>query len=144
MNRKQILIAAVLILIVLVGSKNYLEERSARLQREELARELGLDPQIYGRILSFPIDYFYEVLPPGTPISQVHQFVKGYKSNFVCKDYIEMYYYYSTSDKDAMIFIIYYQENAKLSSKEIDFMEVSTDANSRWLPNGNCTSGLLD
>ena len=144
MNRKQIIVVVVLILIVLVVGKNYLEKRSARLQREELARELGLDPQIHAHDQGFFIDYFYETLSPGMPISQVHQIVKGYKSSFACKDDIEMYYYYSTSDKDAMIFIINYQENARLKSKEIDYLEVSLDPNSRWLPNGSCRPGILD
>ena len=143
MNKKEILQAAVLILIVLVVGKSYLEERSARLQREELARELGLDPQIYGRIPYFPIGHFYETLPPGTPISQVHQIVKGYEAVFVCGNYMEMYYYYSTSDEDALIFVLDFRDNKELKQKVL--RSISTDdENSGWLPYGNCTPGLLD
>jgi hypothetical protein len=143
MNKKQTLMSAVLMLIVLVVGKNYLEERSARLQREELARELGLDPQIYGRIPYFPIGHFDETLPRGTPISQVHQIVKGYEAVFVCEDYIEMYYYYSTSDEDALIFTISYEDNKELKQK-VRRNILTDDDNSGWLPYGNCTPGLLD
>ena len=143
MNKKQTLMAVVLMLIVLVVGKNYLEERSARLQREELARELGLDPQIHGRISYFPVNYFYKTLPPGTPISQVHQIVKGYEAVFVCGNYMEMYYYYSTSDEDAKIFTISYENNKELKQKVLRIISAD-DENSRWLPYGDCTPGLLD
>lgn len=132
------------ILLIIIGLCNlYQNKKSEMQQRANLARELGLDPKIYSRDRYFPANYFYDVLQPGMSIDQVHQTMRGYSAVHTCGKIFELYYFFSTSDEDAVRIAIFYDRNEDVSQKKLVRVRTEDD-DSRTLNFVSCTPGLLE
>ena len=78
----------------------------------------------------FPIGYFFTTLKRGISIEEVHAIVRGYEKVYHCGDGIEIYYYFSNSDVEALRFMILYDQNYQyidLNGEDDDSITISLD-----------------
>jgi len=83
------------------------------------------------------MNYYYSILQPGMNIEEVHGIIKGQKTVYFCGDLIEVYYFYSTDETEALRFEIFYDENGKYINL------LGEDSNSRTINLDNCQLGQI-
>lgn len=105
--------------------------------QQDLAVELGVKIHDYPYPSSFPSGYFYSVLKPGMPLSDVHDIVRGYESVMRCEDTREVYYYFSSHVDGATRFQLRYDESGKFVRFE------GEEDDSRTLHLSGCVPGLI-
>lgn len=139
-------IVSVVIYIVMVGAAivallflpYVLTHFTTIIKQIQLASQLGVRIQDYPNPMVFPVGYFYSVITPGMSMRDVHSIVIGYEQVFNCFGTDELYYYFSTDEKDAIRFEIIYDDQGR--HKEF----LGEDLYTRTLSIGICTPGLLE
>lgn len=109
----------------------------ARLQKE-LASSLGVSINSYPYPKIFPVGYFETVLKPEMTVLEVHNVVQGYEKVLKCDDVGEIYYYFSTDDKNAIRFKIYY--NSAIRFEKL----VGEEPGSPTIHTSGCRPGYYD
>jgi hypothetical protein len=118
-----------------VASVPALETKTGRIGQRSGCISVSIED--YPSMLYFPYGYFYERLRRGTPISEVHRIVRGYRTSYACDGDREVYYYFSTGRNRALRFEIWYHERLQV-------IEVAgEDEDYRWISVDNCSPGLL-
>jgi hypothetical protein len=102
-----------------------------------LAEDLGVAIGDYPSRSHFPVGYFYRRLRPGTHISEVHAIIRGYDASYSCPYNREAYYYFSSEEKWALRFEIWYDDRL-----EVDEVR-SEDEDSKTISINGCLPGLL-
>jgi len=72
-------------------------------KQSDLAKELGVKISDYHYESVFPEGYYATILKPGLSLKEVHSMIKGYEKVYHCKNYEEIYYYFSLEDQAAML-----------------------------------------
>jgi hypothetical protein len=106
--------------------------------QQDLAKELGVDIRAYPSQSTFPSGYFFTVLKPGMPISEVHNIVRNYEKVLRCGHTMEEYYYLSEIPEDAERFRIFYDKEGRFERLQ------SEGDDSGILPDDWCSPGLLE
>jgi hypothetical protein len=79
--------------------------------QQKLAQQLGVRIEDYPYPIGFPSGYYYAVLKPSMGTAEVHTIIREYAAVYHCKQYSEIYYYYSQDEDRALRFEIFYDEN---------------------------------
>ena len=138
---KKIIIVVILILILFLCTLPWTisEIRSLRYraQQKQLAEIFEVDLKNY-RVVDFPYQYLAEKLQPGMSTKEIHQIVRGYTEAFKCKDWAEVYFYFSSNEEQAFKYKMLY-ENGQFESFITD-----DGYNSMGVSINGCERGLLD
>ncbi len=104
----------------------------------ELAKTLGVKISDYPDETIFPAGYYATILKSGMSMLEVHLQMKGYERVYHCKNYKEVYYYFSIDDQKAIRIALFYDSNRLFERMEEE------DPNSRTLFITNCEIGLIN
>lgn len=132
-----IMLSSILVVLGWVCWTNATSDPNAT-QKAELAKQLGIKIADYPPEASFPIEYFYTVLRPGSSIDEVHSIVKGYSKVLHCETWSEIYYFFDNRDADALRVQIFYNDKG-----EYDHL-LGEDEDSRTIWTEGCDIGLID
>jgi hypothetical protein len=105
-------------------------------RQQELAKELGVEVDDFPYPHSFPAGYFFTLLKPGMPVSEVHKIVQGYDRAFRCGTTMEAYYYFSENPEETVSFWVFYD-------KQGGYRELQSEGESSKRSVSWCSPGLL-
>lgn len=105
-------------------------------KQETLAKTLGVDVNTNARSAPFPLGYFIGKLP-GSTLEEAHRLIQGYEAVYHCGGNIEVYYYYSTNDNDALRMQVGYDDDKRVIRAD------GEDSNSRVISIKGCPLGRL-
>ncbi len=106
--------------------------------QERYAEQYGLQIDDYPYPLVFPAGYFETILKPGMSKSQIHTTIKGYEMVYHCKQFSEIYYFFSNQEEKAIRFEVIYDERgnyAYFRGEEPDSQTIRLEG---------CTEGLIE
>lgn len=113
-----------------------------KLNQRRLADQLDVNVKDYSGQYTFPVSYFRTVISQEMNIEDVHKIVTGYEQVFQCGE-SEVYYYFNTSDDNALKFKIYYEQR-DLSGKR-KFLSVFFNSEyPNIVSSDGCAPGLLE
>jgi hypothetical protein len=137
-------LAVVVLLVILIGVSEYKSKYLPTIQRNNMAKELGIKSiDEYPPPINFPYGYFESLLKPGMSLEEVHKIVRGYKRVLTCNKnkkiyyFEEIYYFYSIDDEKALRMRILYDPEKRFKEIRVE------DLNSRTYSVTGCDEGEL-
>lgn len=124
-----------LILVLIFSNHN---SNPYKANQERLAESLGMKINEYPYADIFPENYFQSVLIKNSSIDEVHNLVVGYKKVYRCGGNIEIYYYFSDVDGEALRFKISYSNDLQYEVLQ------GEDEDSRYLDPIGCVEGRIN
>jgi len=106
--------------------------------QEKYAKQYGLKIDDYPYPLVFPAGYYETILKPGMSINQIHATIRGYASVYHCKQYSEIYYFFSKKEEKAIRFEVTYDERGNFKYLQ------GEEPDSPTIQLHGCTEGLIN